>query len=202
VMEGEGMGCWAIIVDHGRSSSGSGGSSSAVCACHSSVGARCCSWEAVSVVHGCRAVVCGRWGSLSVLGIVHGRWIPVCGRRVVVCERGGSFVWGTCLWVGAVVCGCWVCVRCMFVGGVLLFVGGLFVVCGGGGAVWCVVWLPLARLDGMNVDVVLTMVDNINKNDKQQHHCRSSFVSTSLSATWHLEPPLLLSHRCGAALVW
>jgi hypothetical protein len=148
VIEGEGMGCWAVVVDRGRLSSRSGGSSSAVCARHS--------WEAVSVVRGCQAVVCGRWGSLLVLGIVRGRWIPVCGRRVVVCEWWGSFACGTCLWVGAVgrgqvVRGCWVHVRCTFVGGVLLFVGGLFVVCGGGGAVSCVVWSPLARSDGMNV---------------------------------------------------
>jgi hypothetical protein len=52
VMEGEGMGCWAIVVDHGRSSSRSGGSLLAVCARHLSVGARCCLWEVVSVVHG------------------------------------------------------------------------------------------------------------------------------------------------------
>jgi hypothetical protein len=32
--------------------------------------------------------------------------------------------------------------------------------------------------------VVLTMVDNINKNDERQHRCRSSVISTSL-----LEPP-------------
>ncbi|KIJ89470.1 hypothetical protein K443DRAFT_16079 [Laccaria amethystina LaAM-08-1] len=33
------------------------------------------------------------------------------------------------------------------------------------------------------------LYDNENKNDERQHRCRSSLVSTSLSATWHLEPP-------------
>ncbi|KIJ90871.1 hypothetical protein K443DRAFT_14883 [Laccaria amethystina LaAM-08-1] len=55
-------------------------------------------------------------------------------------------------------------------GGVL---GCWVVVCGRGGAVSCVVWSPL------------------NKNDERQHRCRSSFVSTSLSATWHWETPAL-----------
>jgi hypothetical protein len=73
VMEGEGMGCWAVVVDCGRLLSRSGGSSSAICTCHLLVGARCCLWEAVSVVCGRRAVVCGWWGSLPVLGIVCGR---------------------------------------------------------------------------------------------------------------------------------
>jgi hypothetical protein len=35
------------------------------------------------------------------------------------------------------------------------------------------------------------LIDSLNKNDERQHHCRSSFVSTSLSATWHRETPAL-----------
>jgi hypothetical protein len=35
------------------------------------------------------------------------------------------------------------------------------------------------------------LIDSLNKNDERQHRCHSSFVSTSLSATWHQETPAL-----------
>ena len=64
----------------------------------------------------------------------------------------------------------------LFVDG--LFVGGLFVhwvvICGGGGAVSCVVCSWLAKSDGTSGGRVLTVIHNLN-NDKRRHRHRSSF---------------------------
>ena len=64
----------------------------------------------------------------------------------------------------------------LFVDG--MFVGGLFVhwvvICGGGGAVSCVMCSWLAKSDGTSGGRVLTVIHNLN-NDKRRHRHRSSF---------------------------
>ena len=59
-----------------------------------------------------------------------------------------------------------------------LFVGGFFVdwvvVCGGGGAVLCVVCSWLVKSDGTSGGRVLTVIHNLN-NDEQRHCRRLSF---------------------------
>jgi hypothetical protein len=74
--------------------------------------------------------------------------------------------------------------QCTFVGGGVLFVGTGFSFVG------AVVPCRVVTVSEIRWDLVLT--DDMNKNDKRQHHGCSLFISTSLSATWHLEPPLWL----------
>jgi hypothetical protein len=75
--------------------------------------------------------------------------------------------WGCCSWEGC----SWVLACCLW-------------------AWWCRVVCRVVTVSEIGWDEGGThLINNINKNDERQHHCRSSFVSTSLSATWHLEPP-------------
>jgi hypothetical protein len=177
---------WGVVVDCRRSPFVGGG--------------LLCLWALVAALFvggGRRVVVSGWWARSRA---VHIRGWGAIDREQVVrgCLRfvGGGLL---CPWV----------VAALFVGAGLLFVGAEFfacgarswvgcswvVVCGGGGAVSCVIAVSEIGWDEANM--VLTMINNINKNNKRQHRCRSSFVSTSLSATWHLETPTPSSHRCG-----
>ena len=151
-----------------------------------------------SSVGGCRRPWAG-WWLLSLGAVCCGRWVIVCGHRVTLLWVGGLlFVGGGCH------CGCWVFVGAgslfadpglwfvgngarmlymSFVGGGWLFVDGLFVgglfvdwvvVCGGSGAMSCVVCSWLAKSDGTSGGRVLTVIRNLN-NDERRHRRRSSF---------------------------
>jgi hypothetical protein len=102
-------------------------------------------------------------------------------------------------------------VQYTFVGEGLSFVGRLFVgagfVCGARSWVvcsWvlgCRLWARWCRIVCHVVTVSeigwdggrgTHLIDNLNKNDEQQHRCHLSFVSTSHSVTWHLETPAFI----------
>ena len=133
-------------------------------------------WAPGHLVVGGRAVVRGRRLSLWVLGVrgrqlslwvlgVRGRWVVIRGSWAVVCGR-----WGSC--AVYLVRGWWVVVRGRVVRGrVVRGLGcGLW-------PRWCrvvrrVSWL--AKSDGMSEGTVLTVVHNLN-NDERRRCRRSSF---------------------------
>ncbi|KIJ91125.1 hypothetical protein K443DRAFT_14663 [Laccaria amethystina LaAM-08-1] len=128
--------CWAVVVDHGRSSSGSGGHR------------RPC------------ALVIRRWALVAFVGGgARSGWLALfVGAGFLFMGAELSFLGGGAR-SGAVHVRGWGAV----VGGQVVRGCGV-VVCGRGGAVSCVVWSPLAR-SGTKVDEVLTFIDNVNEND-------------------------------------
>ena len=119
-------------------------------------------WAPGHLVVGGRAVVRGRWLSLWVLG-VRGRWVVVHGSWAVVCGQWGSYA-------VYVVRGWRVVVRGRNVRGRVVRALG----CDLWGR-WCRVMCSwLAKSDGTSGGRVLTVIHNLN-NDERRHHRRSSF---------------------------
>ena len=134
-------------------------------------GGGCCPWAWFAVGAGSSFVgtgspCCGWAGCCSWAAVV------IVGAGSLFADPGLWFVGnGACMQYTSFVGGRWLFVDRLFMGG--LFVHWV-VICGGGGAVSCVVCSWLANSDGTSGGRVLTVIHNLNNDERQHHRCLSS----------------------------